>query len=166
MTAFIPPRGSGASASRFASRWAVRRKSKKGQQKRTEIITFQEIVLSAPVCACLLCAFAQTGSCHSRARRKLRRRQHGERASSPFKSHQRSVKKLREQLEASYRCTAPCSITTEEQPDNRLAEVREKTVCPPCNVWPLPSQMFCWVNNQMTTQQSPKTGNPNRARRR
>ena len=105
-------------------------------------MTCQEIVLSAPVFACLLCAFAQTGSCYARARRRLHRRQHDERASSPFKSHQHSVKKLREQLEGSYRCTAPCSITAEEQPDNRLAEVREKTVRPPCNVWPLPSQMF------------------------
>jgi len=141
MTAFIPP-----GERRFCE--CIREQvggsggnQRRPNKERTEIMTCQKIVLSAPVCACLLCAFPQTGSCHSRARGKLHRRQHGERASSPFTSHQRSAKKLREQLEANYRCTAPCSITTEEQPDNRLAEVREKTVGP-CNVWPLPSQMF------------------------
>src|SRR5262245_32387038 len=34
MTAFLPPPGSGASASKFASRWASRRTSKKGRQKK------------------------------------------------------------------------------------------------------------------------------------
>ena len=43
MTAFLPPPGSGASASKFASRWASRRTSKKGQQEKPNMRKFLSI---------------------------------------------------------------------------------------------------------------------------